>query len=310
MEVDSNSNQSPPINATSTFLSVKFANDVANGLKISISRCNADTDTTIATNISTNLNDVRAQTYSRKHLIYQWLKRHLWCVRSSSPSSASPSTPQYSYRRPNESSPSQDERVLIAKQPDKKYFDDVAATTPNTPSFERRTSRSSVQSVNSENGVATIPSPVSGVDGNDYETASTRSDPHVKGLTGRSSTAVAGGARPQDERQVTFSDTVRTHIKTKYVTADEYRQIRGIYPVPKQPQQLLRPTVTAPPPPPLTLSPNSKRIMYRYRVIKLRNRDANNDFLERFQTYDKAPRVRLFRRIDTRCARFRKKDEK
>lgn len=33
--------------------------------------------------------------------------------------------------------------------------------------------------------------------------------------------------KPKD-RQVTFSDTVRTHIKTKYVTAEEYKQIRGM----------------------------------------------------------------------------------
>ncbi len=32
------------------------------------------------------------------------------------------------------------------------------------------------------------------------------------------------------ERQVTFSDTVRTHIKTKYVSAEEYKQIRGMNP--------------------------------------------------------------------------------
>lgn len=36
-----------------------------------------------------------------------------------------------------------------------------------------------------------------------------------------------GKAKPKD-RQVTFSDTVRTHIKTKYVTAEEYKQIRGM----------------------------------------------------------------------------------
>lgn len=30
------------------------------------------------------------------------------------------------------------------------------------------------------------------------------------------------------ERQVTFSDTVKTHIKTKYVTAEELQQIRGM----------------------------------------------------------------------------------
>lgn len=36
-----------------------------------------------------------------------------------------------------------------------------------------------------------------------------------------------GKTKPKD-RQVTFSDTVRTHIKTKYVTAEEYKQIRGM----------------------------------------------------------------------------------
>lgn len=33
---------------------------------------------------------------------------------------------------------------------------------------------------------------------------------------------------PAKERQVTFSDTVKTHIKRKYVTAAEMRQIRGM----------------------------------------------------------------------------------
>ena len=33
---------------------------------------------------------------------------------------------------------------------------------------------------------------------------------------------------PPKERQVTFSDTVKTHIKTKYITAEEYQQIRGM----------------------------------------------------------------------------------
>lgn len=48
---------------------------------------------------------------------------------------------------------------------------------------------------------------------------------------------------PVKERQVTFSDTVKTHIKTKYVTAEELRQIRG-------------------------MNPNARRIMYHLMTLK------------------------------------------
>ncbi|XKL68247.1 hypothetical protein PGB90_003738 [Kerria lacca] len=47
------------------------------------------------------------------------------------------------------------------------------------------------------------------------------------------------------DRQVTFSDTVRTHIKTKFVTAEEYKQIRG-------------------------MNPNSRRVMYH--IVQLTNK--------------------------------------
>lgn len=61
-------------------------------------------------------------------------------------------------------------------------------------------------------------------------------DPGDRGLSSVAKVMPAGSesvegegvkARPR-ERQVTFSDTVRTHIKTKYVTAEEYKQIRGM----------------------------------------------------------------------------------
>lgn len=128
----------------------------------------------------------------KKRSLYRWFRNKFWCIR---PASSPNSEPDYSISQ-------------------------TSSETHNGEHVHVNTEVSKLTTSVEETKASTLNNHSITTSNNEEQPAVTQT---VEKLPSQMMTKT-----PSKERQVTFSDTVQTHIKRKYVTAAEMRQIRGM----------------------------------------------------------------------------------
>lgn len=141
----------------------------------------------------------------KKNSFYRWFKRKLWCIRRSK-SSDSNRIKSQTFRNA---------KIEIRKAASERKSSESPKPEPAL--------QEELATVKKPTGVKTIHPATPAVKKPINDAPSLEVPEDVKAMVQKTPQVV-----PAKERQVTFSDTVKTHIKTKYITAEEYQQIRGM----------------------------------------------------------------------------------